>query len=225
VIRTGATVPPHARSRGASTTKPVTVTASAGASTVRSSAREPLAGADRAGEHRHRRDDAEQAQPPQHLGAGQPLLGVGPGRGPRSRTGGGRRDGEAEDDEAGDGGRRARPGEQPRDRSPRGRRGGRAGRRSRARATARTGSTPGPPAAAGPTRSRSGRCAVLIAAGASRRHPVAQGGEALRPDAGHLGELLDAGEAALLLAVLEDLLDGRGADAVEGVELLGRSRC
>ena len=53
---------------------------------------------------------------------------------------------------------------------------------------------------------------------------LAERGQALLADAGDLVELVDALEAAVLLAVLEDLLGGGGADAVERVELLERGR-
>ena len=58
--------------------------------------------------------------------------------------------------------------------------------------------------------------------GVSTRDVLAQGGEALLADAGDLVELVDAPEAAVLLAVVEDLLGGGRADAVERVELLER---
>src|SRR4051812_50109031 len=49
---------------------------------------------------------------------------------------------------------------------------------------------------------------------------VAEGGEAFLADSGDLVELVDRSEAAVLGAVVEDLLGRGGADAVEGVELL-----
>ena len=61
-----------------------------------------------------------------------------------------------------------------------------------------------------------------VPAARSHRDERRQRGEALVADARHLGELLDAPEAAVLLAVVEDPLRDAGADAVERVELLER---
>ena len=59
----------------------------------------------------------------------------------------------------------------------------------------------------------------------SHRHERGQRRQPLGADAGHLPQLLDAAETAVLLAVVEDPLRDPRPDAVERVELLDAWRC